>query len=73
MLDSHVPAERRRILNHLNASRPYLEASTPYEIAKELMVQALDIVARSERESLFRAALDELNDEGQHESNDAAR
>jgi hypothetical protein len=54
--------ERRRILCALDASRAYLEGSTPYEIAMELMVQALDIVAPSDRQGLFDAAVAELND-----------
>lgn len=60
---NHNAAERRRILKHLDASRHYLETSTPYEIAKELMVQALDIVAPADRAALFVAAVDELNDD----------
>lgn len=60
---NHHEDERRRILHHLDASRHYLETSTPYEIAKELMVQALDIVAPADRAALFTAAIDELNDE----------
>lgn len=36
--------ERRRILGILDASRPYLESATPWDIAIELIVQGLDVI-----------------------------
>jgi hypothetical protein len=63
---SDIAEERRRILHHLDASRRYLETSTPIEIARELMVQALDIVDPGLRRALFNTAIEELNDESSH-------
>jgi len=54
--------QRALILKRLDASRGFLKYSTPIGIAKELMVQAIDIAGPELRRAVFEVAIAEIDD-----------
>jgi len=56
---------RTEAVNRVLASLPYLESAPLHDVARELVVQGLDLVERSDRAGVVAEAEAELDEEGQ--------